>query len=196
MITVGSKNKVLLFDVSTEGIARENLEFWFRIYNEDVTYSFRGELTEDNKVKVVVYPLTEMVNNIDISKIYPANLEVIGEGKYYIKTWEGELKVESSPKVDIKLEKMSDEEIKKPVLEETKKVVVNSIIEEQEEEIEKPKEFKEEPEEIKTEEKIVNENEETPNNMRYSSLLEDVLKTNSVKKGKPRKSVDILAELK
>lgn len=194
MITIGSKNKVLLFEVSTKDINYDNLEFWFRIHNENVTYSFRGELIEDNKVKVVVYPLTEMVNNtyLDISKIYPVKLEVIGEEKYYMTTWEGELKLEASPRVDIKLEKMSDEEIKKPVLKETKKVVVTSVIEEQEE-VEKPKEIKEEP--IKMEEKIVKESGEKPTNVRYSSLLEDVLKTNSTKK-KSRKSVDILAELK
>ena len=206
MITIGSKNKILLFDISTEGISRENLEFWFRIYNEDVVYSFRGELTEDNKVKVIVYPLTEMVNNnyLDLSKVYPANLEVIGDKKYHMTTWEGELKLEAAPRIGVKLENMVDD-YNKPVIkenQEVKKVVVTSISETKE--VEEPKNIKESSEKNNEDviqnslnnepQPVVQEETEKKNVLRHNSLLEDVLRTNSKKKTK--KSVDILAELK
>lgn len=111
MISIGSKNKILLFDVSTKGIDSENLEFWFRIHNENISYSFKGELLEKNKVKIVVLPLTEMVKSkfLDTSKIYPAKLEVIGDGKYNLVTWEGEIKLETPPRIDVKLENVQEE---------------------------------------------------------------------------------------
>ena len=111
MISIGSKNKILLFDVSTEGIDSENLEFWFRIYDENVSYSFKGELLEKNKVKIVILPLTEMINEkyLDPSKIYPAEVEVIGDGKYSLVTWEEEIKLEKPVKVDVKLETVQEE---------------------------------------------------------------------------------------
>lgn len=196
MIILGSKNKVLLFDISTEEISNESLEFWFRVNNEDITYSFRGELTEDNKVKIVLKPLTEIINSnyLDISKIYTSKLEVIGDGKYYMTPWEGELKLEVSPKIGVKLENISDEKFKKPTLIETKKVVVEKIVEELEEPetTEKPEEIKEE---LHEKEEIKKESVENLNKMGRSSLLEDVLRTNFVKT-KDRKRVDILAELK
>jgi len=196
MIILGSKNKVLLFDISTEGISNESLEFWFRVNNEDITYSFRGELTEDNKVKIVLKPLTEIINSnyLDISKIYTSKLEVIGDGKYYMTPWEGELKLEVSPKIGVKLENIFDEKFKKPTLIETKKVVVEKIVEELEEPetTEKPEEIKEE---LHEKEEIKKESVENLNKMGRSSLLEDVLRTNFVKT-KDRKRVDILAELK
>jgi len=196
MIILGSKNKVLLFDISTEEISNESLEFWFRVNNEDITYSFRGELTEDNKVKIVLKPLTEIINSnyLDISKIYTSKLEVIGDGKYYMTPWEGELKLEVSPKIGVKLENIFDEKFKKPTLIETKKVVVEKIVEELEEPetTEKPEEIKEE---LHEKEEIKKESVENLNKMGRSSLLEDVLRTNFVKT-KDRKRVDILAELK
>ena len=110
MITIGSKNKILLFDVSTEGVDKKDLEFWFRIRDDDITYSFAGELQEDNKVKVTVLPLSEVINfeYLDTNKIYPACLDVISEGKYNLKTWDGDIQVEASPRVDVKLENIQD----------------------------------------------------------------------------------------
>lgn len=113
MISIGSKSKILFFDVSTEGIDSENLEFWFRIHSDDLSYSFKGELLENNKVKIVVLPLTEIVNEkyLDTSKVYPANVEVIGDGKYNLVTWKGEIKLEATPKINVKLENVQEESI-------------------------------------------------------------------------------------
>lgn len=113
MITIREKNKILLFDVTTEGIDSANLEFWFRIHCNEVTYSFKGELIDKNKVKVKIPPLTEMINPkyLNTNKVYHANLETIGEGKYTITPWEGDIKIESIPKVDVKLENVQEESI-------------------------------------------------------------------------------------
>jgi len=141
MITIGSKNKVLLFDVSTEGINSENLEFWFRVHSEYVSYSFKGELIEENKVKIVILPLTEMVSAkyLDVSKVYPAKLEVIGDGKYNLVTWEGEIKLEVQPRIDVKLENVQ-EESRGVIKEESRpKKIISVNIKEPKEEI--PKEI-------------------------------------------------------
>jgi len=122
MITIGTKNKILLFDFSTKGIDSQKLEFWFRIHCEAISYSFKGELVEDNKVKIVILPLTEMVSPrfLDFNKIYHANLEVIGDGKYSLTTWEGDIQLEAPPRIDVKLENVQ-EEIRKVVKEDIKK---------------------------------------------------------------------------
>jgi len=111
MITIKEKNKILLFDVTTEGIDSSNLEFWFRIHCNEITYSFKGELIDKNKVKVKIPPLTEMINPkyLDFNKVYRANLETIGEGKYTIIPWEGDIKIESAPKIGVKLENVQEE---------------------------------------------------------------------------------------
>jgi len=106
MITIGREQKTLLFDISTEGIDFNNLEFWLRIYNEDIVFSFRGQLLEENKqVKVVIPPIPKMINKeyINLDNEYKVILEVIGENKYFINTWEGEIRFESTPSVSIKL---------------------------------------------------------------------------------------------
>ena len=102
-----------------------------------------------------------------------------------------ELKLEVSPKIGVKLENISDEKFKKPTLIETKKVVVEKIVEELEEPetTEKPEEIKEE---LHEKEEIKKESVENLNKMGRSSLLQDVLRTNFVKT-KDRKRVDILA---
>ena len=122
MITIGQKNKILLFDISTEGIDSGNLEFWFRIHCEEVTYSFKGELIDNNKVKITILPLTEMVKPkyLDFSKVYHSNLEVIGDGKYSLTTWEGDIQLEAPPRIDVKLENVQ-EEIRKVITEDKKK---------------------------------------------------------------------------
>ena len=181
MISIGSKNKVLLFDVSTKGIDSENLEFWFRIHNENVSYSFKGELLEKDKVKIVVLPLTEMVNNkyLDSSKIYPAKLEVIGDGKYSLVPWEGEIKLEASPKIDVKLENVI-EEVKRIDTRTKKESKSNDFIEE-------PASVKVNMSEIIEEDVVENKKEKSTikknidkdelNNVNYTrtSLLEDIL---------------------
>lgn len=118
MITIGQKNKILLFDVSTDNMDSKDLEFWFRIYCEEVTYSFKGELVENNKVKITILPLAEMVRPkyLDFHKVYRANLEVIGEGKYSITTWDGDIQFETPPRIDVKLENVQDES--KPIIRE------------------------------------------------------------------------------
>lgn len=110
MITIGSKNKILLFDINTEGVEKNDLEFWFRIKDEDITYSFPGELQEDNKVRITLLPLSEMINfdYLDSSKIYEASLEVLSEGKYNVKTWEGSVQLETPPRINVKLENVQD----------------------------------------------------------------------------------------
>lgn len=111
MITIKEKNKILLFDVVTENIDSSNLEFWFRIHCNEITYSFKGELIDKNKAKVKIPPLTEIINPkyLDTNKIYRANLEIIGEGKYTIIPWEGDIKIESTPKIGVKLENVQEE---------------------------------------------------------------------------------------
>ena len=73
MLTIGHRNKVMLFDVVAEGISDQELDFWFRIFVEDISYGFKGELQEDGKVKVTVPPLPEIVNRINTSLVYEAN---------------------------------------------------------------------------------------------------------------------------
>lgn len=110
MITIGAKNKILLFDINTEGVEKKDLEFWFRVNDDDITYSFPGELQEDNKVRITLLPLSEMINfeYLDTSKIYSASLEVISEGKYNVKTWEGSIQLETPPRINVKLENVQD----------------------------------------------------------------------------------------
>jgi hypothetical protein len=114
MITIGTKNKILLFEISTENIDSENLEFWFRIYCNEITYSFKGELVEDNKVKITVLPLTEIINPdyLNSGEVYHANLEAIGDGKYSLTTWEGDVQIETPPRIDVKLENVQEEKSK------------------------------------------------------------------------------------
>jgi len=182
MISIGSKNKVLLFDVSTKGIASENLEFWFRIHNENVSYSFKGELLEKDKVKIVVLPLTEMVNNkyLDSSKIYPAKLEVIGDGKYSLVPWEGEIKLEASPKIDVKLENVI-EEIKKidtkPKKESKSKDFIEEVKEPASVKVNMSEIIEEDVEENKKNVTTIKENKDQDKLDDYTrtSLLEDIL---------------------
>lgn len=209
MITIGRNKKILLFDVSTEGIGFNDLEFWFRVYHENVVYSFKGELLEgENKVKVVVPPITKMINKeyLDLTKIYSANLEVIGEGKYFINTWEGELKLETDLCVGTKLVSETTQKENKKEIKQNSKNVISTISEEKEEE-DKPEE-KIEAETVKenTSEEIqendqeeisenVIEDKKIENKSYNSSLLEEVLNNKNRGNKKPKSKEDILAEL-
>lgn len=172
MITIGSKNKILLFDIAVEGIDKKNLEFWFRIYDENIAYSFKGELIEEGKVKVTIPPLADMINSkyLAVSKIYPASVEVIGEGKYNVITWSDEIQLEAPPHVDVKLEHVKEEikkimnENKKPVTEDSKIKVKMTEVKEVETKL-KEDVKKEEPKPVKVDNV----------KQRRNNLLQDIL---------------------
>lgn len=215
MISIGSKNKILLFDVSTKGIDSENLEFWFRIQNENISYSFKGELLDKNKVKIVVLPLIEMVNTkyLDTAKVYPAKLEVIGDGKYSLVPWEGEIKLETPPRIDVKLENVREEvkkiakkDVKKPeniIKEETppEKIEVSVIkVVDENTETNKDKDSSVEPEKKSTPvaKSVVKESDydEDLEKIEYTrtSLLEDILGASKKKPNVVTKINDLIKE--
>lgn len=169
MITIGARNKLLLFDMKTDKVDTKDLEFWFRVKDDDITYSFPGELQEDNKVKITILPLSEIINfdYLDTSKIYPAYLEVISEGKYSLKTWEGDVQLESPPRVDIKLENVQDvvnNTDSKPLKEKVEPKITTEVSEIIEQEVTKRAKPK-----------------STVGSKKKSSLLEEVLSRNAGK---------------
>ena len=175
MITIGNKKKVMLFDVSTDGINNKDLDFWLRVYDDNVSYSFKGELQEDSKIKVTILPLTEMLTSkyINTTKIYPAKLEIIGDGKYNLTTWEGEIQLEAPPKVDIKLENVQEDVTPNTPKEKLAKVV--------------PK--------VKVQMASIEEDEEEEEDNRKPVLSENSLLKEVLQHSKQRDRSDVLADL-
>jgi len=109
MLTLGNKTKRLIFEANTEGISKEKLRFFFRIYEGNISHGFEGKLTEDGNVEVIIPILNEIGFKIDPDGMYRGKLEVIGEDKFYIESWEDEIQFENPPKVKVSLESMTDE---------------------------------------------------------------------------------------
>ena len=144
MLKIGTKQKRLLFEVATKGIQSKDLEFWLRIFTENCSLGFKGEIVEGDKLLVKVPPIDEVLVNYDDSKSYNAQIEIIGEGKFFMKTWEGQIQLEKSPQVRLKLEGVADEEetSKKPSLLESLNLSKNKTKTKSEED-DMPKELKE-----------------------------------------------------
>jgi len=104
VITIGSTKKTLLFNVSTEGIKEGDLEFWFRVIMEDVSYGLKGEVQEDGRVRVTIPPVGDLLVNADKTKECTVKLEAVGEEKYYIKAWEDKGLVKIEPKAVAELD--------------------------------------------------------------------------------------------
>lgn len=113
MITIGDKNKVLFFDLIVEGANKTDLDIWFCIKNDNIIYSFHGEI-QDDKIKIVIPPLSKMITKeyLDYTKIYPAFLKAIYENKYMVITWEGEGQIEQPIKINAVLNNMTNIESK------------------------------------------------------------------------------------
>ena len=109
MLKMGTKQKRLLFEVTTKGIQSNDLEFWLRIFTEKCSLGFKGEIVEGGKLLVKVPPIDEILTEVDTSKQYKAQVEIIGEGRFFMKTWEGEVMLEANPEVEIKLEEVEED---------------------------------------------------------------------------------------
>lgn len=108
MIIVGNRDKELLFNITTEGIKNNDIVFFLRIMINDVDYGFKGSITGDGRIRVIIPPRENFIPFVDTSKIYTTRLETIGEGKYFSIPWEGELQFEAAPTVMAKLANISN----------------------------------------------------------------------------------------
>lgn len=104
MLKLGNKNKKLLFEVATKGVQSKDLKFWLRIMDENVSLGFEGKLLETGKLQFNIPPLDTILQNVENSKKFQAQVEIIGEDKFYMKTWDGELLFEQKPQISVKLE--------------------------------------------------------------------------------------------
>lgn len=108
MLVLG-KEKTIVFSVITEGT--ENPEFWLRIVIEGVSYGFKGELSDEGRVKVNIPAITDVVKTFKTNESYKAKLEVISDNKYFIEAWSDDVIIEVEPKAKAKVEKTLKEEV-------------------------------------------------------------------------------------
>jgi len=92
-----NKQKKITMELNVEGIESDKLNFTFRINGENCELGFPGKLVEENKLQIEIPPLKSAGY---IKKgTYTASLEVDDNDRYFMKPWQGEVQVESSPQV-------------------------------------------------------------------------------------------------
>lgn len=127
-----NKEKKLNFAVEIQGIDPNFLEYNLRLSNGNIDYGFKG-INENGNIKFTVPPLNDIINNSDsITKI---KLEVNDRNnKYYLKSFEDEVKIEKQIKIEAKLSEeldidksvpsvkasLNEEEIEEKVIKNTK----------------------------------------------------------------------------
>lgn len=106
IILKSDEEKTLLFDVMVEGIDTKLLSFKFRLDVGGVEYGFPG-IMEGEKVKIVIPSLGNILQESTIG-VFQGKLEVMGDEKYYMKPWSGEVELKMEPKVMAVVEKTQD----------------------------------------------------------------------------------------
>lgn len=138
-----NKEKRITMELNVEGIEKDKLNYTFRIESGNCELGFPGHLTEDNKLQISIPPL-KSVGFVKKGN-YTASLEVDDNDRYFMKPWEGEVTIESSPEVTA----VYEDELKKTPGE--KSIMVENIDdtdieteEKQESKQEKPKKWSKE----------------------------------------------------
>ena len=108
-----TKPKTLTFTTMATGIDPAQLDSTFRVTVEGIEYGFPGEKVMD-KVVVKIPALTEVIKGIKPGK-YTAKMEVTGQDKYYLCTFNESVNIIAVPKVTMKMEKeLKNEEVIAP----------------------------------------------------------------------------------
>lgn len=131
-----NKEKRITMELNVEGIEKDKLNYTFRIEGDNCELGFPGHLTEDNKLQISIPPL-KSVGFVKKGN-YTASLEVDDNDRYFMKPWEGEITIESSPEVTA----VYEDELKKTDGE--KSIMVESI-DDTDVEAEEPKKKEEKP---------------------------------------------------
>jgi hypothetical protein len=101
------EEKTLLFDIIIEGIGKDSLTFMFRLDINGVEYGFPGML-ENEKVKVYIPALENVLKEDSAIGMYKGKLEVMGDNKYYMKPWSDDVEIKMEPKVVANVEKSQE----------------------------------------------------------------------------------------
>lgn len=92
-----NKEKRITMELNVEGIEKDKLNYTFRIEGDNCELGFPGKLTSENKLQISIPPLKSV--GFVKKGSYTASLEVDDNDRYFMKPWEGEVQIESSPEV-------------------------------------------------------------------------------------------------
>jgi hypothetical protein len=147
MIKLNSnKSKEIKFDVSISGTKSSNISGALRFIIDNIEYGFPIEI-KNNSFYVRIPPLNEILNIEKVKeKEFSAKLEVIADN-IFIKPWQDKIMIEDPTNVEVSLVEEVEENIEKPVIN------IETVIEEEQKEPKKEKPIKEEKIEKKEEPK-------------------------------------------
>lgn len=104
-----NKEKELSFELDIEGIDSNEIEPYFRIFNENINFGFKGKF-ENGNISFNIPPLNELFKN-NLKESYPAKLEIIGAKKYYFLPWQDDIFIKKEPSIsNISLKENKEEE--------------------------------------------------------------------------------------
>ena len=123
-----NKKKTIEFDVNVKGVQCDALHGRLSLFYEDIIYSFPADIEDGNVIKIEVPILNEIIPNIPDKHQADLKLEVVG-AETYLMPWTGTAYLEHPVQVEATMRGTS-----KIVEEETPKIEVGEIREEEKEE--------------------------------------------------------------
>lgn len=142
-----NKKKTVEFDVNVSGVQCENLLGRLSLFYEGIIYSFPATIEAGNVIKVIIPPLSEVINNIPDKAQADLKLEVVGNETFML-PWSATALLEHPVKVEATMRGG------KLVEEESPKVEISEMREEESEPESIPKLDEYSPEFIKSMKKI------------------------------------------
>jgi hypothetical protein len=94
-----NKRKTVEFDVNVKGVQCENLVGRLSLFYEGIIYSFPATIEAGSVIKVVIPPLSEVINNIPDKAQADLKLEVVGN-ETFMQPWTGSAILEHPIKVE------------------------------------------------------------------------------------------------
>ena len=138
------RGKLITFDLDFEGLNWRELSAKFVIHVNEIEYGFTG-LISSSHVDIHLPPLINVIHDIltyeDLGHV-DARLEFYGDHFYFI-PWDGQLKIETPPKIEAKIKKTVKKKVKEDQeVQEDQEIIVDDPEPDHEVTIPDPKEKK------------------------------------------------------